>query len=47
VLLEFPRRTGEPRCDAECREIELRKSASPFPFSYRRYAAPPSGWRSF
>jgi hypothetical protein len=37
----------EPRCDAECREIELRKSASPFPVSYRRYAAPPSGWRSF
>lgn len=36
----------EPRCDAECRELELRRSASPFPVADRRYATPPSGWRS-
>lgn len=35
----------EPRCDAACRELELRRSASPFPVADRRYAAPPSGWR--
>lgn len=35
----------EPRCDAACREADLRRSASPFVSSNRRYAAPPSGWR--
>lgn len=34
----------EPRCDAACREAELRNSASPFVSSNRRYAAPPRGW---
>jgi hypothetical protein len=35
----------EPRCDSGCRERALRRSASPFPVSYRPYATPPHGFR--
>jgi hypothetical protein len=28
-------------------DTELRRSADPFPYSPRRYAAPPAGWQRY